>query len=401
MNKIGVYCCLGLLCHFSPVLYAQEEDKVADLTRIQSDGKWHLGGAVRLRYDEVYSPQPATSRFGIDTVRVDVDYDSSTWFGAAQYRFYGYFYPYQYTDDFGRINFPVFAWAGYKLSPESSVTAGLNQIPFGLLPYVSTTFYQTLANTAGLEDVHNLGVKYEYKKDHLNAHLAFYPRDGGSWAGTSKDANRYSVNVVEADSYLSNGTRNQERNQWIARVAYAFGDTKERHSEIGVSTLYSTLENRDTRRDGIRRAHAVHYAGQYDEVGVLAQWSRQNMSPRNPSSVGNDVVTFGAFDGSYNVASKGHFYSLEANYAIPWSRDWIKDIKPYLNYSVYDKDKSSFKTSRRMLMGVQFATGPVYTYIELRRGRNDPFTGDYATGLAEGGTDEWKKTLHVNIGYYF
>ncbi|MDF0604940.1 hypothetical protein HZU77_004630 [Neisseriaceae bacterium TC5R-5] len=402
MNKIKLYCWISCLCAATSVAHAEQAVPQQAATDIASDGKWHFGGAIRLRYDQVYSPQPATSRLGIDTIRADVDYNSSTWFGAAQYRFYGHFYPYHYTDDFGRINFPAFAWAGYKISPESSIIGGINQIPFGLLPYVSSTFYQTLANPAGLEDVHNLGLKYEYKKDNLDVHLAFYPRDGGNWTGTSKDANRYSVNVVNADNYMGNsGTNNQERNQWVARLAYAFGDTKDNRTELGISTLYSTLENQDTHQNGTRRAHSIHYSGQYDKVGVLAQWTRQDMSPRNPVSTGNDVVTFGAFDGSYNVAAKGNFYSAELNYAIPWANSWIKDIKPYLNYSAYHKDKSGFKTSQRILAGVQFANGPIYSYIELRRGRNDPFTGDYTTGLAEGGSDQWKKTLYINIGYYF
>ncbi|NMF96923.1 hypothetical protein GPA27_05925 [Aromatoleum toluolicum] len=367
----------------------------------EGDGELKIGGALRARYDYSFDNDPNISKLSFDTFRIDVNYDSSTLFGSAQYRFYGGAHPYDYTDQIGRINFPSWAWLGYKVGQDTRLVAGINQVPFGLLPYVSSTFYQSLVNAIGLEDVHNLGAKVQQKFGPLDVQVGFYPKDGGDWTGTSRDGNRYSVNVVKADSYVTGGSDNKERNLFVGRVAYKLEHGKDASSELGVSALRSTLHNEDTDDDGTRKAYAVHYGGKFGALGVLAELGRQNMSPRNPSAVGNDTVTFGAYDGSFNVASKSRFYSAEVNYALPWTFGPVSNITPYLNYSVVTKDKSGYKDSQRIIAGAHFSAGPLFIYTEMRWGRNDPYTGDYVSGAAAGGEDKWKKAFYANIGYYF
>lgn len=366
-----------------------------------SDGQLKIGGALRARYDYSFDYAQNVSKLSFDTFRIDVNYDSSTFYGSAQYRFYGGAFPYDYTTQVGRINFPAFAWLGYKVSDSTRIVAGLNQMPFGLLPYASNTFYQTLVNVVGLEDVHNLGAKFMYKSGPLDLQFGFYPTDGGSWAGTSKDGARYSVNVVDADSSVAGGSHNRERNIMVGRLAYAFQRSETASSELGVSVLHSTLRNIDTEDNGHRNAYAVHYGGKFGALGVLAEAGRQSMSPRNPSAVGNGSVSFGAFDGSFNVASKGSFYSAEVSYGLPWVLGPVNKITPYLNYSAFTKDGSDFKDSRRVIAGAHFNAGPLFIYTEMRWGKNDPYTGDYVNGAAAGGDDVWKKVFYANIGYYF
>ena len=366
-----------------------------------SEGQLKIGGALRARYDYSFDYADNVSKLSFDTFRIDVNYDSTTFYGSAQYRFYGGAYPYDYTDEIGRINFPAWAWVGYKMSDSTRIVAGINQVPFGLLPYVSSTFYQSLVNAVGLEDVHNLGAKFQYTSGPLDVQLGFYPADGGDWAGTSKDANRYSVNAVHADSYVTGGSNNKERNILVGRLAYTVQHSEGSSSELGVSALRSTLHNADTGDDGDRNAYAVHYGGKFGALGVLAEIGRQSMSPRNPSAVGNDTVTFGAYDGSFNVASKGDFYSAELSYALPWSLGPVSKITPYLNYSAFTKDKAGFKDSQRVIAGAHFSAGPLFIYTEMRWGKNDPYTGDYVTGAAAGGDNTWKKAFYANIGYYF
>ncbi len=395
VREMGLFASIVMGCvalSVSAPIYAAEDD---------ADGAWTFGGAIRARYDYRSYTDPTVSRISLDVIRVKANYDSSSWFAAGQYRFYGGAYPYDYTNEVGRINFPEFAYVGFKFSPEHRIVAGLNQVPFGLLPYASSTFYETIANVVGLEDVHNLGVKYQYTSGPLDLQLGFYPRDGGDWAGTSRDSNRYSVNVVDADSFVAGGSNNEERNLWVARAAYTFAHSEHSSSEVGLSAMHSTLRNRDTREDGERDAYALHYLGKFDRFGVMAEVARQDMAPRNPVAVGEDTVTFGAFDGSFNVASKGTVYSVDLSYAVDWKWRFISDVKPYVNYSIYAKDKSGFEDSERLLAGVQFAAGPLYIYTEYRLGRNDPYTGDFTQGAAAGGDDEWKRSLYMNVGYYF
>lgn len=386
------------------VLTACAAMSVSDVSHAEGndpDGVWTFGGAIRARYDYRSYTDPTVSRVSLDVIRFKASYDSSTWFAAGQYRFYGGAYPYDYTNEVGRINFPEFAYVGFKISPEQRIIGGLNQVPFGLLPYASNTFYETMGNLMGIEDVHNLGIKYQYISGPLDLQFAFYPRDGGNWAGTSRDGDRYSYNVVDADSYVDGGSNNAEKNLWVARGAYTFTHSEGVSSEVGVSVMHSTLENHDTNEDGDRDAYALHYLGKFGRLGVMAEVARQDMDPRNPAAVGNKTVTFGGFDGSYNVASKGNLYSVDVSYATDWKWRFISDVKPYVNYSVFTKDEDGFKDSQRWLAGVQFAAGPLFIYAEYRLGKNDPFTGDYTQGAAAGGEDKWKRSLYMNIGYYF
>ncbi|WP_068639345.1 hypothetical protein [Thauera butanivorans] len=366
-----------------------------------AEGKFSIGGALRARYDYSFDYEDDISKLSFDTFRITLNYDSPTFYGSAQYRFYGSAYPYGYTSRIGRINFPEWAWVGYKLGDDTRVVAGINQIPFGVLPYVSSTFYQTMVNAIGLEDVHNLGIRLQHTAGPLDVQLGFYPTDGGNWSGTSRDANRYSVNVVRADDSVTGGSSNDERNMMVGRLAYTLQHGEEANSELGISALHSTLHNYDTGRDGRRKAYALHYGGSHGALRVLAEAGRQKMTPRNPSATGNDTITFGAYDGSFNVAAKGNFYSGEVSYALPGSYGPVSGITPYLNYSVFTKDKSGFKDSQRVIAGAHFSAGPLYIYTEMRWGRNDPYTGDYTNGAAAGGDDRWKKVFYANIGYYF
>ena len=382
----------GVAAFVSPTAHSADND---------ADGGWTFGGAIRGRYDYRSYVDPTVSRFSFDVFRLKAGYDSSTVFGSVQYRFYGGAYPYDYTSQFGRINFPEWAYVGYKVSPEHTITGGLNQVPFGLLPYASSTFYETLGNLMGIEDVHNLGIKYQYKSGPVDLQLGFYPTDGGNWAGTSRDGNRYTYNIVDADSYVVGGSNNEEKNLWVARGAYTFTHSEESSSEVGLSMMHSTIENHDTNEDGDRDAYALHYLGKFGRLGVMAEYARQDMDPKNPAAVGNKTVTFGGFDGSFNVASKGDLYSVDLSYATDWKWRFISDVKPYVNYSIFVKDEDGFKDSERLLAGVQFSAGPLYIYTEYRLGKNDPFTGDYTQGAAAGGDDQWKRSLYMNIGYYF
>lgn len=75
---------LALLCTFAgPAMAVQVTDNL------------DLGGAVRARWD--YDPDRDIQKFGLDTVFLSAKYNSDTWIGEAQYRFYGRSYPYQYT----------------------------------------------------------------------------------------------------------------------------------------------------------------------------------------------------------------------------------------------------------------------------------------------------------------
>lgn len=358
-----------------------------------------IGGAIRGRLD--YDPDRNIDKAGFDTFMLRATYTSDSWIGAARYRFYGKAYPYQYTDRIGDVSFAEYAWLGYKFDPDHQVQVGLNQIPFGLQPFFGSTFYETLGNVVGLEDVEAVGVKYIQQSGDWNLQLGLYGRPAWPGRGTSKGST-YSSVVTSADDYIADGNRNEERQIVVARLAKAL-DLGGWKSEVGVSALTSRLENKDTHDDGRRNAWAVHYLGQNGPWGVQLQAGRQQMSPRNPGS--DEWVSFGGYDGTYNVASRADLYVADLSYSIPNSflDGWVTGVKLYGNYSRYDKSAAGFDASERFILGTSFSVRAFYIAVEWLHGRNDPYIGgsSYTDSLARGGTDHWENQLYTNIGYYF
>ncbi|KAF0864499.1 hypothetical protein [Pseudomonas sp. LD120] len=385
------------LCHLAllPLLGSLAAPALA----VQVSDHLDLGGALRARWD--YDPDRDIQTFNFDTAILSAKYSSDTWIGAAKYRLYGGAYPYRYTDKVGEVAFAESAWIGYRFNPEQQVQVGLNQIPFGLQPYFGSTFFETLGNVVGLEDISQVGAKYIQDNGNWNLQAGYYLRPAWQGKGTS-NGRTYSSVVSSADSYVADGSDNRERNTLVLRVAKAvqWGDWR---SEVGVSGLSSTLKNNDTHHDGRRNALALHYLGKHGPWGVQLQAARQQMSPRNPGS--DELVTLGGYDGTFNVASRGSLYVADLSYDVDGKHlfDQVSGIKLYANYSAFDKSASAYKSSQRMILGSSFSVGPLWVASEWLLGKNDPYIGgsSYTQSLGPGGSNQWENQLYVNIGYYF
>lgn len=208
--------------------------------------------------------------------------------------------------------------------------------------------------------------------------------------------------MSEADSYVTDGSNNQERNTVVLRIAKAL-ELGSWASEVGVSGLTSTLKNNDTDDNGRRNAVAVHYLGKNGPWGVQLQAARQQMSPRNPGA--DELVTFGGYDGTFNVASRGNLYVADLSYDVggKYLFDQVSGIKVYANYSAFDKSSDDFKTSQRMILGTSFSVSKLWIATEWLFGKNDPYIGgsSYTQSLGAGGSNQWENQLYMNIGYYF
>ena len=366
---------------------------------VEVNDNWDLDGAIRARMDRESSRH--INEFGIDTLMLSAKYTSDSWIGAARYRFYGKDYPYQYVHHFGEINFPEYAWIGYRFDSTQQIHVGLNQVPFGLQRLYSDTFLETVAFTMGLEDVDEVGVKYIKDFGNWNLQTGYYARPAWEANGTSHGST-YSTVPTPADSYVAGGSRNVERNMFVARLAknMHFGDWK---SEVGASVLTSTLYNQDTHRDGRRNELALHYAGTKGPWGLRLQYTRHVMSTKNPDG-DNQAISVGGYDGTYNLATRGNLYQVNAKYAIPgtylWG--WIKDVELYSSYDYFQKSNPQFSNTQRWITGTAFSLKFLSIYLEWREGRNDPYIStSYAQGLAAGSMNSWKGQLFMSVGYYF
>ena len=340
---------------------------------LQVTDNLQVGAALRARID--YDPDRDIQKLNFDTFRPYINYNSDTWIASARYRFYGKAYPYQYTQRFGDISFAEYAWVGYKFDENRQVQVGLNQVPFGILPYFSNTVTETLGYTLGLEDLYEVGAKYKQKLGDWDLQAGYYIRPAWQGKGTSKGGVSYSNVPADADSYVEDGSNNQERNMIALRVAKTV-DLDGWKTELGVSALTSQLQNRDTDDNGRRNALALHMTGTKGAwtTGLLA--ARQQMSPRNPGN--DDVVTLGGYDSSYNIASRGTLLMADLNYDIAgkYLGDWVSAIKLYGNYSTFLKSGNGYEDTQRYIAGASFMLGEhVFIAGEWIFGKNDPYVG--------------------------
>jgi len=375
-------------------------------------GKLDLGVTVRGRADVRFNDVGAagqrrtSSHLSFDTVALTADYDSDRFFGAAQYRFYGASFIYGKSGGYegypGEVQFLMYAYAGAKLSAADSVTVGIQPVPFDDR-YWGGSILDDLGFVYGMEEVYNLGIKYKRQTSDLRVELGFFPGSGPAVMGISRDGARYSTNIAKADSYLADGSQNDERNMVIGNVQYALvdhGTTKLRATASGwVSSIY----NFDTRRTGSKHVFAFSLTGSHGPWSAKALVSRQDIDPRNPGR--NDMITVSGFDASYNIAAKGTYAFGEVGRTVDTGKLPF-DVFVYANYGLFMKDAAGFKDSERFDLGAVWTSkdkGRIKVYSELLLGRNDPYVGagQYASGAAQGGDDKWKAAFMMIFGYYF
>ncbi|WEI19067.1 hypothetical protein PY247_02825 [Acinetobacter proteolyticus] len=162
-----------------------------------------------------------------------------------------------------------------------------------------------IANVMGLEDVHNIGINYQFRTDKNQLSLAFYPIDGGNFRGHSKDARRFSINTVNADDYVENGTNTEEKNMMIARYAYS-SSYADLNYQLGTSIWYSDIENKNYSRTGSRQVWSIFADFNYQNWNSKLLFGHQDIN--NKDRLSPDHISLGGFDYSYNSATQGDFF---------------------------------------------------------------------------------------------
>ena len=360
-------------------------------------GQLSITGAIRTRYqskdfvDEAY--EGTNNDWKLADLKLVLNYENPTWLAQSDVRCYQY----------DRLCDAVFlhsAWLGYKVDKMQLLSAGLQPVDFGFGRFWGSSYYETLFNTLGYEDVHNLGLKYQLKHPDYNLTLGYYPTDGGNFKGTSKDASRYTGNFVEAED-LENGTHIQEKNMWVARVSKNITWDTESHfsSEIGGSIWYSDLDNRITQETGHKTNWNIFTTTQYQAWQFMLLAGQQKIN--NKDQLMPHSSTLGAFAYTYNIANDGEYVMAELNYNLKNDFKNITGIKPYLSYSQFFKDESGYKDSNRIITGLAFNYKKIGVQAEYIWSRNDAMIGGSSKALAEGDNNEWNKLLYLAVGYYF
>lgn len=362
----------------------------------------HVGGALRVNYFvKSWEGQDGNRKrlgdLAFDTFRLNVDGRLSDVLVSAEYRVYqGY-------------SMLHHGWVGYAFSPATQVQLGVHRVPFGLLPYASHNWFFAMPYYLGFEDDYDMGLKLLHEHGPWNLQLAFYKNDEGNYTGHSTDSARYSYDIVRVsrdnagEAYLDTDQANEETNQFNARVAYTFQHGELGSTEVGVSGQVGQLYNAITERDGLGWAAAAHLNGTYGRFNVLLEGMYYEYDPANPEGVSDDFVTVGAYDAPYKLASRGTVLLAGISYGLPVSWGPISKLTFYENYSALLKSTAGYELSQQNVVGALVTAGPVFTYVDVASGKNQPWLGpDYGGAFAEGQPDaRWETRFNVNVGYYF
>ena len=329
-----------------------------------------------------------------------------------------------YPESFGGL-FIHHGWVGYEFSDTRQFQVGVSQVPFGIQPYASSSWFFNSAYYVGLEDDYDAGIKAIFTPGNWELKGAYYMNSEQTDFFAGNDFSRYSYDVapVSAAAYQvvpgGNGLRSDlsEEHQFNAKVAYTFNHGDLGSTKLGVSAQRGQLLNRNTGDTDGHGAVAVHLHGQYSGFDAKLQYSKQEFNPPltdaekqafdNQSGVdydAEDFVVMGAYGFPQRVASEHSVYSSSLAYHIPVELGPISEFKPYYDFSMVTKEVEGWNDNVTHDIGVLTSAGPLYVYTDLNISKghpfNHPFDG-FSSVMAERTNDNWNVAFNMNIGLYF
>tara|TARA_B100000953_G_scaffold65897_1_gene52698 strand:- start:1608 stop:2747 length:1140 start_codon:yes stop_codon:yes gene_type:complete len=354
----------------------------------QEDPELKIGGALRFNYNLSSWKEGQKDRggdFGYDMFRVNVNGSYQGIYVDAEYRLY--------SRSFGG-GFLKQGWLGYRFNEKEEIQVGLAQVPFGIQQYNSHNWFFNLTYYFGLEDDHDMGVKYVHIDDKFEYNLAFFKNaEELRFGGTSEvSPDRYSYDVVG---------RNKEVNQFNGKLIYKFGDSIK--NRLGTSVQYGGLYNLDTEKTGTHYGLALHYEMFYKNWNVKLQAMNIDHDPENLPGESREIIKMGAYGFPYEVASDFNIYTIALSKSIPVELGPISNIQFYNDFGYQDKKVDSFEDSFMNVTGMLITSGPVYTYVDYAAGYNQSWLGgNFADDFSTGNPDaKWEARFNINIGYYF
>lgn len=360
----------------------------SELFYAQEDPELKIGGALRFNYNLSSWKEGQKDRggdFGYDMFRVNVNGSYQGIYVDAEYRLY--------SRSFGG-GFLKQGWLGYRFNEKEEIQVGLTQVPFGIQQYNSHNWFFNLTYYFGLEDDHDMGVKYIHIDDKFEYNLAFFKNaEELRFGGTSEvSPDRYSYDVVG---------RNKELNQFNGKLIYKFGDSIK--NRLGTSVQYGGLYNLDTEKTGTHYGLALHYEMFYKNWNLKLQAMNIDHDPENLPGESREIIKMGAYGFPYEVASDFNIYTIAVSKSIPVELGPISNIQFYNDFGYQDKKVDSFEDSFMNVTGMLITAGQVYTYVDYAAGYNQSWLGgnfvdDFSTGNPDA---KWEARFNINIGYYF
>jgi len=366
----------ALLCHLQP-LSAQESTS-------ETKPNLDLGGALRLNYSwQDYNPERRDrfGDFGLEVFMATVEADYGDIFLSAQYRWYA---------DFETIKW---GYVGFRVDPGLEAHLGISQVPFGILPWASHSFWFGATYYMGFEDDYDTGVKVLYEAGPWDLQAAFYKND--EYVDASR-ADRYSFDLVTGEDQA-----NREVNQLNLRAAREWTLSEASSIDLGGSLMLGGIYNEVTKKTGRRHAAAVHADGRFGHWNLQIEAMRYRFNPKNPPEVDSRFVQLAGFRFPFLMASEGSELTLNLARDFNPGYRFLEDVTCYTDFSTIAPGESGLDSSTQIVTGCLLTKGGLYTYVDWITGRNMWFAGGPGIGLESVDPDPWKGRLNINMGFYF
>lgn len=342
----------------------------------QSEPELTLGGAVRLNYSYKDYGNDDNGSFEFELFRLDAKATQGKWFLDAQYRWY---------QDFDAIHH---AEIGYVIDQNNTVVAGVTQVPFGIAPYASHSFWFGGTYYLGLEDDYDTGIKWQHKNGNWLVDSAWFFNSEYS-NGAKYD--RYSFDVASSEN-----STNQEDGQLNSRVQYKLG----KHT-LGTSVQWGRFLNTNSQQSGKHWAVALHADTHFNDWNIQAQWLAYHYDAKPQLGTQNHRVALSAFQYPFEIASKAQVLSLNVARKFTINNDFVDTLTCYNDHSyIRAAKRQGLGDSIQNVTGCMLAKGGIYTYIDWIAGKNMWFAGGSGVGI-KNGESRWHSRLNINIGYYF
>ena len=361
--------------------------------RNSETGQLTVSGYVRGNYQlKQYGENADDQKIRFDAAQLKLDYERGDLFGRAEYRCYQY----EQLCDFSTM---IDAYVGYRLNKTDQLVVGMQPIPFGPGRFWGNSLFGSINTTAGLEDVHNVGVNYHAELPTATKFdLGYFAIDSGHYSGTyTPNSGRYTANYVRSDD--ESQTNLQEKNMWVGRITQDIPLAVEGlDTQIGASYWISEIDNKKTNQTGRRKAWSVFSKLNYGALGLTLTAGENDIS--NKDLIHPDISLMGSYDSEYTVANKATYYTADLGYTFKDVQQ-IGNITPYFMHSRYNKDLSGSQDSTRNILGVSIDHKQLSLLAEYILSKNDPFIGGNISSLAQGDDNKWNKLLNLTLFYYF
>lgn len=344
-----------------------------------------FGGALRLNYswrDFDDANKDRLGDFELELFRINTDGRIGDIVLSAEWRRY---------NDFQAIHH---GWLGYDFTPSLQGQIGISQVPFGLLPFASHSFWFGGTYYLGFEDDYDTGVKFVHTPDEdWTFHYAFYKNP--EYANDDRFG-RYSFDLV-----TDGDQQNEEINQLNLRAERHFTFSSETSLDLGVSLEGGQIFNRITRDEGERYAVAAHANALVGPWNLQFQALRYEFNPENPEGVADNFVQTGAFEFPFLMAAKGEVLTANVARTVPVSFGPVTGATCYNDFTFINPDVRDSADSIQNVTGCSVAIGGIFAYFDWITGKNMWFAGGDGIGRNATSAGKWRSRLNVNIGFYF